>query len=328
MITIGSDFVAASILLEGGILWEPRFRLADDSWVAPLAMAPWAYEGASAPSSGDLAYIRKLGGAFLGLPFGGRAIETEVGGWAIAAGEAPLHGLCATARWQIADQKADRATIVLDFPAESAIASVEQAFVCAANCARIDVTVTIQARSAEALAIGYHPILRLPEEPGTLELRADFGCGYTAPMANGAARTLHGVPFGRLAEVPAKASGPIDLSRLPTGDTGEELLLLGRVTGPVIARYHDAGYDLMLDWDRAVLPNCLIWYHDRAAEAPPWHGRFRGIGIEPCASAFDFSAATSRGPNPLTAAGEKTSIALSPEAPTSITCSMTVEAIK
>lgn len=325
MISIASDYVSALILLEGGILWQPKFRCAPDHWVAPLVMAPWA-DDAEATAPEDPAYIRKLGGAFLGLPFGGRAIETAIGNWAVAAGEVPLHGLGATARWQIVDNRPDGATIALEFPPDSTIKRVEQTFACASDTARIEVAVTIYARSADAVAVGYHPILRLPEEAGALELRADFECGYTGPLTNGLARARHGAAFDRLDQVPAKTGDMIDLAYLPTNGPSEELLLLGRVSGPVVARYHDVGYDLVLDWDRTVLPNGLIWYHHHAAEAPPWNGGFRGIGIEPCASAFDFSAATSCGRNSLTDAGERTSIALSPDTPTSFTCSMSVEA--
>lgn len=325
-LTIASDCVSASILLDGGILWEPRFRLDDGRWVMPLARAAWA-DDPDATDAGDPAYIRRLGGAFLALPFGGRAIETATGGWAAAAGEAPLHGLCATGTWQVVAQGEDRVTIALDFPPDDAVTRVEQAFSCATDAARIDLTVTIHARRAQPVAAGWHPILRLPDTPGALELRADFARGHTGPLPNETARITHDTSFDRLKQIPAKAGGTIDLAHLPGYDPAEELLLLGRVAGPIVARYHDAGHDLVLDWDRALLPNCLIWYHDRAADVLPWNSAFRGLGLEPSASAFDLAAATSCGPNPLTEAGERTSITLSPDAPTIITCSLSVEAL-
>jgi hypothetical protein len=324
-IALESSMVSASILLDGGILWEPSFRLANGRWVMPLAKAPWA-DDTSATAKGDPAYIRRLGGAFLGLPFGGRAIDAVVGNWSIAQGEAPLHGRCATAIWRVIDQQADRATITLDFLDDTAVVSVEQTFVCAADAARIDVAITIYARRAETLAVGYHPILRLPDDPRALELRTDFVRGHSGPRDSDVARTRHDSSFGRLDAIPAKSGDTIDMVHLPIDEPVEELLLLGRVDGPVVARYHDTAYDLILDWDRAILPNCLIWYHDRAEVTPPWNGRFRGLGLEPCASAFDFSAATSNGDNPLTAAGERTAINLSPVAPTTIRLSLAVEA--
>lgn len=325
-VTIASERVAASIILDGGILWEPRFRLNDGRWVMPLAKAAWA-DDPHATDPGDPAYIRRLGGAFLALPFGGRAIETTTGGWAAASGEARLHGLCATGMWQVVAQDEDLVTIALDFPPDDAIARVEQTFACATDAARIDLSVTIHARRAAPVAAGWHPILRLPDTPGALELRADFALGHTGPLPSGTARTTHDTNFDRLEQIPAKASGTLDMAHLPAGDPAEELLLLGRAAGPIVARYHDAGHDLVLDWDRVLLPNCLIWYHDRAADVAPWNSAFRGLGLEPSASAFDFAAATSCGTNPLTEAGERTSMMLSPGAPTIITCSLSVEAL-
>jgi hypothetical protein len=323
MINIRSDHVEAKVLCSGGILWEPCFRLSDDRWVSPFAKAPWA-DDITAPPGADLAYIRKLGGAFLGLPFGGRAIDQPAGGWDVAAENTPLHGHCATEDWTIADQHANRVTLTLDFPENGPVRSVNQTFECVADSARINVTIQINANDHGAVAVGYHPILRLPDDPGKLEIIARFGLGHTAPFPGSAARTASDAIFAALDAVPQQSNNTLDLSRLPLTQRGEELALLSWVSEPIIARYADHNYEVRLDWNREILPNCLLWYHDRASDVPPWDRGFRGLGLEPCASAFDFASQTSLNPNPLTRIGERTCVPINPDAATEIKFSVTV----
>jgi hypothetical protein len=70
-----------------------------------------------------------------------------------------------------------------------------------------------------------------------------------------------------------------------------------------------------IDWDSAALPHAMIWLSDRQLSDAPWNGRYRGLGIEPIASAFDFPAAVSTAPNPLSEAGHRTWIDLDPARP-------------
>ncbi len=43
----------------------------------------------------------------------------------------------------------------------------------------------------------------------------------------------------------------------------------------------------------------MLWISDRALQEAPWNGRYRGLGVEPVAAAFDFGEAASAGPNPI-----------------------------
>jgi hypothetical protein len=92
------------------------------------------------------------------------------------------------------------------------------------------------------------------------------------------------------------------------------VLLLTVVRGPVEARFAD-GCGVVLDWDRTVLPSVLLWISDRALGGDPWEHRYRGLGVEPVAAAFDLPPAVSTGPNPLAAAGVRTAVPVDPEHP-------------
>jgi hypothetical protein len=55
----------------------------------------------------------------------------------------------------------------------------------------------------------------------------------------------------------------------------------------VTARYLDAGWSLTLDWDRALLPDLMLWVSHRGRLAPPWSGRHLALGVEPLNGAWD-----------------------------------------
>jgi hypothetical protein len=116
----------------------------------------------------------------------------------------------------------------------------------------------------------------------------------------------------------------IDLSRLPLGPPVEDVVQLCGIRGPVRVINDDDGYELQLDWDRSVLPHLLIWLSDRGLPDAPWHGAYRGLGLEPVASAFDLDPAVSVAPNPLSEAGFATAVTLTPEVDTVIDYGLSV----
>ena len=88
--------------------------------------------------------------------------------------------------------------------------------------------------------------------------------------------------------------------------------------GPLRAVYLDDGVGLEIDWDRNLLPSLQIWHTDGGISGAPWHNAFRGIGLEPVASAFDLDSSVSCAPNPINARGVATAIQIDPVAPVTI----------
>jgi hypothetical protein len=46
----------------------------------------------------------------------------------------------------------------------------------------------------------------------------------------------------------------------------------------------DGAIGIALSWDAALYPTCWLWQELDASTSPPWFGRARVIGIEPCTS--------------------------------------------
>ena len=273
-------------------------------------------------------HLRELGGDFVGLPFGGsRSVQNPPPDWAaLLTGPAcqPIHGPAADRDWTILQASPTAITLSLDYPADSKVLRIERTIATRADAPALDFTLRIFARQRAAISVGLHPILRLPEQPGRLTLQADFGFGLVHP-----AQTAPGQPqaFQRLAAVPRAEGQTVDMTRVPLSPASDLNVQLCGMRGPLVARYLDEAAAVEIDWDRALLPSLQIWHTDRGILGAPWHGQYRGIGLEPVASAFDLHDAVSTGPNPINQRGVATAIWIDPAAPSLIRHSIRAFAI-
>lgn len=324
--SISWPFGETGVLATGGILWDCRFRLPSERWIAPFAACPWAKEGAGEDSPEMRAqpgHMRWLGGEFPCLPFGvGGAVREPAPAWRhLFDGRVndPPHGPAANADWTLAAATPSSIELTLDYPAGHDIARLTRRIAGVADRPALDLALVIEARRDCAWPVGLHPILALPKRPGALRLEAAFAVGLTYPgiVEPNAMLTLPGQSFGDLRSVPAPG-GLVDLSRLPADRPAEDVVQLFDVAGPVRAVYADDGYAITVDWDRALLPSCQIWISDRALQSFPWRGRFRGLGIEPTASAFDFAHPVSQAATPIGAMGYPTVVRIAAGTPLTI----------
>lgn len=328
-ILIASPIVRTEIRLEGGLVWRPSFDIGGERWVYPLAEAPWSGRVDLDPCLPP--YVRRLGGAFIGLPFGGRRVSPgATAPWdrhVATKGDEPLHGFAASATWTEIATSDDATTLRLEPRDDGVVAHLVHRVACGHEVPELRSELDVGGNRDGLVSAGFHPILALPSEPGTCRLEASFRCGYTYPWSLGAAaRTMPGVEFGDLRSVPGIGGKELDLSLLPHGPPLEDLVLLCGIDGPVRLAREDDGFEVIVDWDRASLPNCLLWFSEGTfaldGSTPP----FRGLGIEPTAAAFDLSDAVSVGPNPLSEKGERTSLTISRSEPTRTWCTITVKA--
>ncbi|MFL5258969.1 MAG: hypothetical protein ACJ8AS_04395 [Hyphomicrobiales bacterium] len=303
------------------------FRLPSGRWVEPFAKPPWPdHLDPEIPG-----HLRRLGGEFFCLPFGGGgATRDPLPGWeALAAGpvDVPMHGPSANADWDILEARSDCAILALDYPETSPVRRIERQMSLAPDRPEARVTVWIEARRPARLPAAFHPILRLPEKPGALAIEASFACGFTYPgiIEPDRMATEPGRRFQALAEVPRRLGGYIDLSRLPLGPPTEDVVLLAGMAGPVRAVFIDEGFELEIDWSREALPHCMLWIHDRGLDDKPWSGRYRGLGVEPLAAAFDGPVSLSAGPNPLAGEGFSTALIVAPDQPSEISLTLRVK---
>lgn len=325
-----SAHVRAVVYRTAGLFAEARFRLPSGRWVEPLAKAPWSDE----PDPDIPGHLRRLGGEFFCLPFGGGgAVSDPSPGWEpLAAGpvDVPMHGPAANADWQVMDHQTDRVTLSLDYPSSSPVRRVERSIALAAHEPRARIAIRIEVRQPVRLPAAFHPIVRLPDRPGGLQIDAIFERGFTYPGVIDPDRMAcePGQQFSRLNDAPKRRGGRIDLARLPLGPPTEDVVLLAGMEGPIRASFVDEGFALEIDWSRPTLPHCMMWIHDRGADGKPWGGRYRGLGLEPLAAAFDGPARFSAAPNPLAAAGFATAVDLTPDAATTLTCALSVHPVE
>lgn len=312
---LGTVSTRAVVTSRSAMLRSLRFER-DGAVVEPLAVAPWSPD----PDAGLPAHLDVLGGEFVAVPFGsaGRP-EAPAGAWAALppTGEPALpHGLGANADWTVLEAGERRIRLACDYPGHGVVARLERIVELPEDEPGVDLALVVHARRAGAVPIGLHPILRLPGQVFSFSLDVSFGTGFTYPgiVPPGIMAARPGATFASLAAVPG-GEGPVDLSRLPLDRPVEDVLLLTGVRGPVTARFGDDGSGVILDWDRSVLPSVLLWLSDRALGGDPWRHRYRGLGVEPVAAAFDLPPAISAGPNPLAAAGVRTAVPLEPGAP-------------
>ncbi len=317
---------SASVLATAGMLWDCRFRLDSGRWVAPFARAPWAEDEdaqGSPEMGGQPGHMRRLGGEFVCLPFGvGGPVRAPAPGWqALLDGRLNTspHGPAADADWRLAAATGTSVELVLDYPGDHDVARLTRRIAAVPDRPALDLELVIEARRDGAWPVGLHPILALPERARALRLDVEFEIGLTYPgiVEPGAMLTLPGLAFSDLAAVPAPG-GTVDLTRLPTGAPAEDVVQLLGIGGPVGIADEEAGYRLSIEWDRAVLPACQIWISDRALTGFPWGGRFRGLGIEPTASAFDLALPVARAANPISERGYSTVLRLEPGRPLAI----------
>lgn len=328
-ITLAGAAATAIVSPVAGMLLDAAFLL-DGVPHRPFARAPWLGEAGLDDHPG---HLRELGGEFVAVPFGSVGAPAEISpDWsAVVPADAPdrPHGPSADDEWEVLDRSASSVTLGLEYGPSEGIERLERTVSVRPDAPALDFSLTLRSRRPVDTAVGLHPIFRLPSEPGELSIDADFEQGFSYPGAvwPGVGPTRPGQTFSRLDAVPARAGGTVDLSRLPLPGTTEDVVLLAGARGPVEARFADSGTRVVLDWDRSIVPHVMLWISDRALEEEPWRARYRGLGVEPIAAAFDFPDEVSTAPNPLSSAGFRTSVRVAPESPVTIRYSVEVSSV-
>ena len=300
----------ATVLTTAAMLAECRFALPSGEF-SPFAHAPWTGSISDRKISG---HLRELGGDFVCLPFGiGRETKNPPQNWEhllTGATAGLVHGPAADGEWEVLKASASAITLGLHYPETSPVMRVERTVTGRANEPALDCEFRIFARRRAAISTGLHPILRLPEKPGRLQISANFTFGLTHPAYGGE-------EFSSLDSVRG-LSGVVDLSHVPVLPRTDINVQLCGMLGPLRAIYLDEGAGLEIDWNRKLLPSLQIWHTDGGISGAPWHNTYRGIGLEPVASAFDLDSSVSCAPNPINARGVATAIQLDPIAPVTI----------
>lgn len=302
-----------------GMLGPVLFLLPDGRQVAPLQVAPWSND----PGREALPPIlRALRGEWPCVPFGFDADwplpEDWQGGGETFEGAEALHGPGSNEDWSFVETGPDRLVLELVYPPEHPVRFLKRTVVPDPDAPAIDVTLEIVVRRPCRLPIGLHPTFRLTPRPGSVTLEPQpHGAILSHPIdfEPGATLIVPGARFDSLEAAPLQTGGSGDFSRLPRAEDTEELLQMTAAGGGFALHYRDEGFRARLTWEAAVFPSAILWVSNRGRTAYPWERRHLALGVEPVCAAFDLGPAVSTAPNPISAAGEPTALAMEPDKP-------------
>ncbi|MFK7997351.1 MAG: hypothetical protein AB8B87_24710 [Granulosicoccus sp.] len=302
----------AEIQSLGAMLAPVDFTLSDGRVVSPLHVAPWADE----PISPDTAPIlRALRGEWPCVPFGAANLATINSRWKYQSTQSDgvAHGFSANAHWTLQSIAESSIRARIEYPRDSDISTLERTVSGVSGSARLEMQLAIDPRADTCIPVGVHPIFRLPETTGAVQLiPGAFDEVWTYPGETGGESCFYpGERYASLRALPGRSGSCIDASRLPFQGSSEDLLLLTGTQGRFELRYLDQGYRVLLEWNAKDFPCVLLWISNRGRQQAPWSGRHLALGIEPVCAAFDLGVDISANDNPLSREGIKTAIRLS-----------------
>jgi len=290
------------------------FRAPGRADFSPLQVAPWADEPGADRWPGAL---RRLRGEWPCVPFGrcDRPADLPPSWEARTPGDAWGHGYASHHPWQWLDLAEPHALgLQIDLPDDQDVRRLTRRVRAVPDAPALEIELQIHVRRPCSLPVALHPTLKLDAGRVRLTLAHDGpGLTYPVPAEPGRSRVAADARFDSLVAVPLATGGTGDFSAYPQASDSEELMQLMNLRGPVTAHYVDAGWALTLDWDRALLPDLMLWVSHGGRLYPPWNGRHYALGLEPVNSAFDLGRVAHAPPDhPL---AMRRGLALSPDAP-------------
>ncbi|QYM78058.1 hypothetical protein K0B96_12145 [Horticoccus luteus] len=311
--------VDAWLTERGGQLAPVTFQLGNGKAVQPFAIAPWAEEKVAADTP---QMLRVLRGDFFCAPFGGN--ETPWRGEKF-----PPHGEPANDVWKLVDGEA-----------RGEVARLHTRMDLTVRAGRVDKYITVREGHSAVycenilsgmrgpMAIGTHPCLQFPDEPGVARVSTSaFAFGVTPPglfeqpESGGYASLKVNARFRSLQRVPRADGEVADLSRYPARRGYEDLVML---VGPAKPRglgwsavtFPGEGYVFFALKDPTVLRHTVLWHSNGGRYYAPWSGRHRNVlGVEEVTAYFHYGLAASAKPNALNRAGVPTTVQLDPKQP-------------
>jgi hypothetical protein len=314
---LASANVEAFVTVMGGHLGPVTFDRKGKK-LQPYSVAPWAEE-ATDPSLPPI--LQVLRGDFFCLPFGGNGTPCR--------GEKhPVHGETANARWQLESMAAQggRTCLHLSLRTKVRPGRVDKR-IWLMDGENVVYSQHVISGMSGRMNLGHHAMLKFPDVPGSgLISTSRFVCGQVFPQAfelpekGGYSWLKPGAEFDSLKKVPSLDGKTADLSRYPARRGFEDLVMLVSDAKAPFAwtavTFPKQRYVWFALKNPRILPQTVFWISNGGRHYPPWNGRHVNVmGLEEVCSNFHFGLAESLRPNPISAKGFPTCLALDPEKP-------------
>jgi hypothetical protein len=281
-IRLGNDVAEADITLTGAHIAPVRFLLGE-RWVSPYSLAPWK-PAQAADHDPILAHLR---GDFFCLPFGEQ-------------GEGPLHGEVSNSTWSI--DVADSTAAVMSIDTADSHAHFTKRVHLEPGHRALYQRFTSTGLDGD-WNYGTHPTLDLSGlnyQQGRISTSAMAHRSVNPTLFSDPERGEHqilqiGAQFDDLSSIPRIDGTTLDLSRYPTPEAHEDLVMLVNdpMSGPLgwSAVVFD-GYTWLALKDIRSLPMTLLWQSNGGRSQAPWNGQHVGrLGVEDVCSFFATSRA-------------------------------------
>lgn len=179
------------------------------------------------------------------------------------------------------------ASLSIGYPADRPIARLSRTIRGVPNEARVEFSLTVEARAACTLPVGLHPIMALGTPGEIVRVEGAFDHGETFPVVfePDVSRLAPAARFSAMGALPLSGGGAVSFGAL-LNETTEEAFQLFGVNGALRVAYPGSGYAARLQWNPADFPTCLVWVSTGGRTHKPWNGRFRGFGVEPLNARF------------------------------------------
>lgn len=316
---LASDTVTLHMTMDGGHMAPVVFFPDSRRPIQPYYISPWQEE----PGEPDEPVLRKLRGDFFCFPFGMNPT------W---KGERHrVHGEPAYARWT--RPQVNRKETVIEL---SAIMDtrVRPGRIAKRLALRDGESVVYSQHTLEGyrgrMPLGHHATLAPPPRGALRISTSPIRFGYTAPRAAAHVSAgeyyalASGTRFSRLDRVPTiwRDEPTADCSVFPAREGFVDILSVfataSRQPAWTCAVASESDYLWFSLKDPSVLPTTTMWMENRGRHNSPWNGRNCCIGLEEVCAYHGEGLGASVRPNPLTALGIPTSIALNPGRSTTI----------
>lgn len=322
---LSSPQVELAVTETGGHMAPVTFFRDSKHPIQPYYISPWQDEK---PQSVPAPVLVSLRGDFFCMPFGGNAEAVQ--------GELhPPHGEIAGAKWQHVSttKKGTITTLTLRATTQIRPGVVTKELSLVDNQNVIYSRHTIEGFAGN-VPLGHHATLAMPNKEGSVHLASSpilFGMTYPGifsdPEKAEYQALLPGEKWTSLTDVPVawKNQPNADLSRLPARKGFADLIQLVNQLSEspdtpawTTATFPDEHYLWFSLKDPSVLRTTVFWIENHGRHGHPWNGRNNCLGLEDVTAHFADGLAASMKDNVLTAAGIPTTVALSPDKPTSI----------